>query len=174
MKKVKVVLSLTALALFITAFTTNSMVTEKKKRITTSEQMAERIVSALQHLSSKEYASMFPSIEDFNDMMKESSEIYGTYLTDAQREFANNYEHKLIPTVEHAFDLIIEEGRAKGIEWNSIRYVSIEQNEHPKNRFSPVPITIVFSANGVEHRIYIERALVINGQWKVSQFIKLV
>ena len=173
MKKVKVILILTALTLFLTAFTTNTMVTEKKKKITTSEQMAERIVSALQHSSSKEYASMFPSIEDFNDMMKESSEIYGTYLADAQREFAINYEHKLIPTVEHAFDLVIEEGRTKGIDWNNIRYVSIEQNEQPKNRFSPVPVTIVFSSNGVEHRILIERALVIHGQWKVSQFIKL-
>ena len=136
--------------------------------------MAEHIVSALQHSSAKEYSTMFPSLEDFNDMMKESSEIYGTYLVDAQREFANNYEHKLIPTVEHAFELLIEEGRSKGIEWNNIRYIGTEQREQPQHKFSPVPVTIVFSSNGVEHKIYIERALVINGQWKVSQFIKLV
>jgi hypothetical protein len=169
----KVSFTLTALAIFLSAFTTNTMVTEKKKKLTTSEQMAERIVSALQHSSAKEYASMFPSIEDFNDMMRESSEIYGTYLADAQREFAINYEHKLLPTVEHAFDLLIEEGRAKGIEWNNIRYIGTEQQEQPTNRFSPVPVTIIFSSKGVEHRIYIERALVINGQWKVSQFVKL-
>jgi hypothetical protein len=150
------------------------MVTEKKKRITTSEQMAERIVSALQHTSAKEYTAMFPSLEDFNDMMKESSDIYGTYLADAQREFSINYEQKLIPTVEHAFDLLIDEGRSKGIEWNNIKFLRIEQKEQPKHQFSPVPVTIVFSANGLEHRIHIERALVINGQWKVSQFIKLV
>lgn len=174
MKKIKVVITLTALAMFLTAFTTNTMVTEKKKKLTTSEQLAERIVSALQHSSPKEYASMFPSIEDFNYMMKESSEIYGTYLVDAQREFAINYEYKLIPTVEHAFDLLIEEGRAKGIDWSNIRYVGTEQPDQPNHRFSPVPVTIVFSSNGVEHRIYIERALVIHGQWKVSQFIKLV
>ena len=171
----KAIFTLTALTFFLSAFTTNnSMVTEKKKRVMTSEQMAERIVSALQHASSKEYASMFPSLEDFNDMMKESSEIYGTYLPDAQREFAINYEHKLIPTVEHAFDVLIDEGRSKGIEWNNIRYIGTEQSEQPKHRFSPIPVTIVFSANGVEHRIYVERALVINGQWKVSQFIKLI
>ncbi|HMG90946.1 MAG TPA: hypothetical protein VK589_12860 [Chryseolinea sp.] len=171
----KTIFTLTALTLFLSAFTTNnSMVTEKKKRATTSEQMAERIVSALQHASAKEYASMFPSLEDFNDMMKESSEIYGTYLADAQREFANSYEHKLIPTVEHAFELLIDEGRSKGIEWNNIRYIGTEQEEQPKHRFSPIPVTIVFSSNGVEHRIYVERALVINGQWNVSQFIKLI
>jgi hypothetical protein len=171
----KVTFTLTALTLFLSAFTTNnSMVTEKKKRVTTSEQMAERIVSALQHSSAKEYASMFPSLEDFNDMMKESSEIYGTYLADAQRDFAINYEHKLIPTVEHAFDMLIDEGRSKGIEWNNIRYIGTELEEQPKHRFSPIPVTIVFSSNGVEHRIYVERALVINGQWKVSQFIKLI
>jgi len=135
--------------------------------------MAERIVSALQHSSAREYASMFPSLEDFKNMMKESSEIYGTYLADAQREFAINYESKLIPTVEHAFEVLIDEGRSKGIEWNNIRFVGFEQHEMPNNRFSPIPVTIVISSNGVEHRIYIERALVINGQWKVSQFIKL-
>ena len=170
----KSIVTLATLSLFLTAFTPNTMVTEKKKKITTSEQMAEHIVSALQHSSAKEYSTMFPSLEDFNDMMKESSEIYGTYLVDAQREFANNYEHKLIPTVEHAFELLIEEGRSKGIEWNNIRYIGTEQREQPQHKFSPVPVTIVFSSNGVEHKIYIERALVINGQWKVSQFIKLV
>ena len=170
----KSIITLATLSLFLTAFTPNTMVTEKKKKITTSEQMAEHIVSALQHSSAKEYSTMFPSLEDFNDMMKESSEIYGTYLADAQREFANNYEHKLIPTVEHAFELLIEEGRSKGIEWNNIRYIGTEQREQPQHKFSPVPVTIVFSSNGVEHKIYIERALVINGQWKVSQFIKLV
>lgn len=170
----KSIVTLATLSLFLTAFTPNTMVTEKKKKITTSEQMAEHIVSALQHSSAKEYSTMFPSLEDFNDMMKESSEIYGTYLADAQREFANNYEHKLIPTVEHAFDLLIEEGRSKGIEWNNIRYIGTEQRDQPQHKFSPVPVTIVFSSNGVEHKIYIERALVINGQWRVSQFIKLV
>lgn len=170
----KTIFTLTALTFFLSAFTTNNtMVTEKKKKITTSEQMAERIVSALQHSSAKEYASMFPSLEDFNDMMKESSEIYGTYLADAQREFAINYEQKLVPTVEHAFDVLIDEGRSKGIDWNNIRFVGIEQKEQPKHHFSPIPVTIVFTSNGAEHRIHIERALVINGQWKVSQFIKL-
>ena len=167
-------LTLGVLTVFLMAFTTNTMVTEKKKRVTTSEQMAERIVSALQHASAKEYASLFPSLEDFNDMMEESSEIYGTYLTDAKRDFAINYEHKLIPTVEHAFDLLIDEGRSKGIEWNNIHYIGTEQKEQPKNHFSPVPVTIIFSSKGVEHRINVERALVINGQWKVSQFIKLI
>src|SRR5690349_20592322 len=98
----KVIFTLTALTLILSAFTTNNtMVTEKKKRVSTSEQMAERIVSALQHASAKEYASMFPTLEDFNDMMNESSEIYGTYLADAKRDFSINYEHKLVPTVEH-------------------------------------------------------------------------
>lgn len=169
----KSIFTLATLSLILAAFTPNTMVTEKKKKISTSEQMATHIVSALQHSSAKEFAALFPSLEDFNNMMKESSEIYGAYLADAQRDFAINYEYKLIPTVEHAFDLLIEEGRAKGIDWNDIRYISTEQTEQPSNQFRPVAVTITFSSNGAEHKIYIERALVINGQWKVSQFIKL-
>lgn len=169
-----ITLTLGALTVFLMAFTTNTMVTEKKKKIATSEQLAERIVNALQHSSAKEYTSLFPSIEDFKDMMKESSEIYGSYLADAQREFANNYEYKLVPTVEHAFETLIDEGRSKGIDWSEVHYVGIEQKEQPHNRFTPIPVTLIISFKGVEHRIYIERALVVNGEWKVSQFIKFV
>jgi len=169
----KVIIVLTVASLSLTAFKTNTMVIEKKKRITSSEQMAERIVTALQHSSAKEYAAMFPSLSDFKEMMKESSEIYGKYLAEAQREFSIKYETQLVPTVEHSFEELIDEGRAKGIDWSTIRFVGVESEEHPEHRYGPVPVTIVISSNGAEHRIHIERALVFHGQWKVSQFIKL-
>ena len=171
MKKIIIVLTVASLSLM--AFKTNTMVIEKKKRITSSEQMAERIVAALQHSSAKEYAAMFPSLSDFKELMTESSEIYGAYLPEAQREFAIKYETQLVPTVEHAFEVLIDEGRAKGIDWSAIRYVGIESEEQTDHRYGAVPVTIVVSSNGEEHRIRIERALVFHGQWKVTQFIKL-
>lgn len=170
----KTIIALAALSLILTAFMTNTMVTEKKERISSSEQMAERVVASLQQSSAKEYAALFPSLSEFKEVMEESSEIYGTYLNEAQREFASRYENKLLPAVKHSFDALVTEGKARGIDWSTVRYIGIELAEQPQERFSPVPVTIVISSHGIEHRIHIERALVINGQWKVSQFVKLV
>ena len=170
----KTIIAIAALSLILTAFKTNTMVIEKKKRITSSEQLAEQVVAALKEASANEYVQLFPSLSEFKDVMKESGEIYGAYLDDAQAEFAGNYERKLIPTVKRSFDELLWDGKNKGIDWSAIRYVGIELSEQPQHRFSPVPVTIVISANGKEHRIKIERALVMNGEWKVSQFLTLI
>lgn len=169
----KTIIAIAALSLVLTAFKTNTMVIEKKK-ISSSDQLAEHVVAALKESSANEYVELFPSLSEFNDMMKESSEVYGSYLNEAQLEFAASYESKLIPAVKRSFDELIWDGKNKGIDWSSARYVGIEVTEQPKHRFSPVPVTIVISANGKEHRIKIERALVMNGQWKVSQFVTLL
>ncbi|MBA4055499.1 MAG: hypothetical protein C0490_12360 [Marivirga sp.] len=170
----KTIIAIAALSLILTAFKTNTMELEKKKRISSSEQMAERVVAALKESSADEYAELFPSLSEFKDMMKESSGIYGSHLNEAQLEFASNYENKLIPPVKRSFDELIWDGKNKGIDWSSARYVGIELGEQPQYRFSPVPVTIVISSNGKEHRIKIEKALVINGQWNVSQFVTLI
>lgn len=168
------VIAFASITLILTAFKTNTMVTEKKKGISTSEQMAERVVSALRQSSAKEFVTLFPSLSDFTEIMKESSGVYGSYLEEAQREFSGNYERNLIPAVKHSFETLIKEGEDRGIEWSSVRYVGIEIGAHPQQRFSPVPVNIVVSSKGREHRIHIEKALVINGQWKVSQFVSLL
>ena len=170
----KTIIALASLTLILTAFKTSTMVTEKKKSTSSSEQMAERVVAALQQSSSKDYAALFPSLSDFKEIMKENSEIYGSNLTEAQREFSRNYESKLIPAVEHSFDALLKEGREKGIDWSSVRYVGIELEEQPQQSLSPVTLNIVISSHGVEHRIHIEKTLVINGRWKVSQFVKFM
>lgn len=170
----KTIISLSALTLILTAFMPNTTILEKKKTIGTSVQMAEHVMTALKKSSSAEYVSLFPSLADFQDMMKQSSEIYGSYLPEAQREFATRYEDKLVPAVKESFEGLIREGKEKGIEWNRVKYIGTETGEQSRGRFAPVPVTIIFSANGVEHKIIIERALVIDGQWKVSQFLKLI
>ena len=109
-------IAIAALSLILTAFKTNTMVLEKKKRITSSAQMAERVVAALKESSANEYVELFPSLSEFTDMMKERSEIYGSYLNEAQHEFAGNYENKLIPSVKRSFDELIWEGKNSGIE----------------------------------------------------------
>jgi len=170
----KTTIAILSIALILTAFTTNTMVTEKKRRISSSEQMAERVVAALQQANSKEYMALFPTLSDFKEIMKANAGIYGSNLNEAQREFSNSYETKLLPAVKNSFAALVLEGREKGIDWSKVRYVGIELESQPQQHFSPVPVNIVISSRGIEHRIQIERALVINGEWKVSQFVKLI
>ena len=168
------VITFAALSLSLTAFVSNPMVTEKTITTATSEQMAERVVSALRESSSERYAGLFPTVSDFHAVMEESAEIYGSSLQDAQSEFERTYNANLVPAVKASFESLLERGKEKGIDWKSIRYVGIELIENTSERFGAVPVTIVFASAGKEYRIKMDRAMVLNGQWKVSQFLKLV
>ena len=55
------------------------MVIEKKKRTSSSEQMAERVVAALRQSSANEYAELFPSLSEFKEIMKESAELMDVF-----------------------------------------------------------------------------------------------
>src|SRR5687768_11574406 len=122
------ILALIALTLTLSAFTPKGMITENKKKITTSDQMAEYIVAALQNSSSEDYVKLFPSLIEFQDVMKANSELYGKYLSDAQGEFAANYRANLLPAVKRSFDGLIKEGEEKGIEWKSVRLIGVHLN----------------------------------------------
>lgn len=165
---------MTALSLTLSAFMTNTTLIEERKAATSSDQLGERVVQAFRKSSSSEYASMFPSSSEFTGMMKASSEIYGTHLADAQSEFTQNYKEKLVPAVKEAFDQIVKEGKEQGIDWNNAQYRGIEIGDRSSEKFAPVPVTIIFTSNGMEHKLVLDRALVINGMWNVSQFIRLI
>jgi hypothetical protein len=167
MKKVTLVLSVIVITL--SSFTTNSTSGSKA-----SEQTALRIVAALQHSSALEYSLLYPTLAEFHQIMSENEALYGLFAKEARDEFAIDYERYLMPKVKESFDSLIKEGRNKGIDWSKARYVSVAVEEDVTNVLTSVPFTIVVSAEGKEYKIRIEKALFINGSWRVSQFIKLV
>jgi hypothetical protein len=170
----KTILALTALSLTFSSFTSKNMVADRKRKITSSEQMAQLVLTALQKSSVTEYVMLFPSLGEFQDVMKANSELYGTYLNDAQREFATNYDAHLLPAVKESFDILVNAGKSKGIDWKAIRLVEVKLSEEASHQFNSLPLTITFTSHGIEHKLQIERALVINGEWRISQFVKLV
>ena len=139
-----------------------------------AKEMAEEVITALQHMSSKEYIALFPTLQEFHQIMERSSLLYGESLSAAKQEFATTYESHLIAAVKESFDRIINEGNKKGIAWNTIRFERTESSEIVKQEFAQAQVAIVFTANGKTYRLSLEKALIINAQWKVSQFIKLV
>jgi hypothetical protein len=139
-----------------------------------SKEMTEQVITALKHISSQEYIALFPTLQEFHQMMEKNSPFYGESLSAAKQEFATTYERHLITAVKASFDRIVREGNKKGIEWSTIRFERIESSEIVKQQFAQAQVAIVFTANGKAYRLGLKKALIMNEQWKVSQFIELV
>jgi hypothetical protein len=139
-----------------------------------STEMGKQVITALQHMSCQEYVALFPILQEFHQMMEKNSVFYGESLSAAKQEFANTYQSHLIPAVKDSFDRIIREGNKKGITWNTIRFERIESSEIMEPQFGQAQVVIVFTANGKVYRLGLTKALIMNEQWKVSQFIELI
>jgi hypothetical protein len=139
-----------------------------------STEMGKQVITALQHMSCQEYVSLFPMLQEFHQMMEKNSAFYGESLSVAKQEFANTYQSHLIPAVQESFNRIIREGNKKRIAWNTIRFERIEPAEIMEPEFGQVQVVIVFTSNGKAYRLGLKKALIMNEQWKVSQFIELI
>jgi hypothetical protein len=137
--------------------------------ISSSEQLGKRIITALQHESSQEYVALFPALQ----LMVANADFYGESLSDAKEDFAALYERHLITSLKESFDRIVREGRDKGIVWNTVSFEQIE-NPQQTEQFAQAMLRIVFTANGKWKTLILKKALILNSQWRVSQFIELV
>jgi len=135
------------------------------------EETAKQVTDAFRTGSARDYLTLYPSLSDFYKLM-ESSGAYGDFLEEAKQEFADTYAHKLLPAVRESFEAALQQGKEKGIDWNDIRFIRIETPEVPAASFSTIPATIVIEANDVEHRLVLEKAIVVNGKLKVSRYIR--
>ena len=139
-------------------------------RITKSDAAAERmaiaVVTAFQHRSLQEYTALFPSVEAFHKIMEENSSFYGGNLEEAKEEFEMQYSTEILPALNQSFKSIVAQGIKEGIEWSTIKLVHVEMNEQSQ-------ATIIFSSKGKEYHLEFEKTLLINGEWKVSQYLRL-
>lgn len=136
--------------------------------------MAEEIVAALQNVSVQEYMALFPSLEEFHQLMDNNANLYGESLSDAKLEFGATYKSRLVAEAQESFARIIREGKEKGIVWNDIQLKKVQSSETKEQRFAQAEVTIEFSSNGKVYKLNMERALVIDGRWKVTQYVRLV
>ncbi len=164
----KTTIFLVTVALLTTAALPISTVSENA-----SDHLAQHIVAALKKGSAEDYAKLLPTLAEFHDVMDNNSSVYGEYLTDAKEEFAARYENKIIPAAKKSFTSVLEEGARRGINWSQIKLEKVECVTSAKD-LKPVPFTIVFSSNGKEYRIAIDKAFIMHDVWKVSSEISLI
>ncbi|HEX6226483.1 MAG TPA: hypothetical protein VFZ52_18815 [Chryseolinea sp.] len=166
MKKSIIILSF--LTMTISSFKT---ITEYRiaKSDAAAERMAVSVVNALRHRSLQEYTELFPSVEAFHQIMEKNASFYGENLAEAKEEFEVNYTLNVLPALNQSFKTIIAQGLKEGIDWSTIKLISFELNEQTAD----APSTIAFSSNDKKYRLEFDRTLHINGEWKVSQYVKL-
>lgn len=111
------------------------------------------------------------ALADFQALMLKNSELYGQNLSEAAREFEKEYDYELYPAFRKSFENIVKEGKEAGIDWRTVQLVSVEVPEKVEGDFAAVPMTIAFNAQRKEHRLKIEKVLVLNGKWKISHYI---
>lgn len=166
----KTTLLLTAFTMIMSSFTTYPV---SETRIGSSEELAERVVAALQHNSPEEYESLFPSLTEFHQLMEKNGIVYGRFLPEAKEEFSKEYQNELVPQVKDSFSKIIAQGNSKGIEWSEIRLEKVEP-EMSKGFLPAFPVTFTFVSNGREFRLQVERVILIGEEYRITQYIKFV
>jgi hypothetical protein len=137
------------------------------------EKTAQQVVVAFRQTSPSAYVALFPSLAEFHDLMDANAHVYGETLEAAKDEFSERYKNDVLPLVERSFTTILQEGSKKGIEWSQINFERVECTP-PNKSLSAGSFTIVFSANGKEHRMNIGKAFVLRDEWKISSEISLI
>jgi len=136
------------------------------------EQMAQHVVSAFQHGAPQEFVTQFPTLKEFHRLMDENPGLYGDMLPEAKKEMTREYETELLPQATEAFQHMFLLGRKKGIDWNAIQYVRTEVGKVSES--NTATLTITFTSNKKEFRLIVENAMIINNEWKVSQYLHLI
>jgi hypothetical protein len=167
MKKSIIILS--ALSMTIASFKSIAPEDRIAKADAAAERMAISVVSAFQHRSLQEYTKLFPSVEAFHNILEKNSSLYGANLEAAKEEFEMQYTKEVLPALNQSFKAIIAQGIKEGIDWSTIKLVSVEFIEQSHT----APATVTFSTNGKQYHLEFEKTLLINGEWKVSQYVKL-
>ncbi|HEY5919657.1 MAG TPA: hypothetical protein VIU13_19695 [Chryseolinea sp.] len=163
------IIILSSLSMTIASFKTISPEDRIAKGDAAAERMAINVVTAFQHRSLQEYAALFPSVESFHKIMEKNSSLYGANLEEAKEEFEMQYTKEVLPALNQSFKTVIALGIKEGIDWSTIKFVSVEFNEQS----TIAPATITFLSKGKEYRLEFEKTLLIDGEWKVSQYVKL-
>lgn len=132
--------------------------------------MAVSIVHALQHNSLEEYTTLYPSLISFYEIMEKNAGYYGNNLEEAKKDFELQYHRQVIPALNQSFNAIITKGKTAGIDWKTIKLAGIELGAETSNSSA----TIIFTSNNKEYRLKFQKALFIDGEWKVTQYAELI
>ena len=131
------------------------------------------MLDALRQSSSDAFSAAIPTLEEFHRLMDQNQFLYGENLQMAKADLEQQYHESVLPAIRRSFRNVISQGQKAAIDWSNIKLVSVEVGAEPRADFDVLPVTIVFASKKEQYRIQIDKALVIGGQWRTSQFMRL-
>jgi hypothetical protein len=137
-----------------------------------ANRMALQVMSALHKSSTIHYSALYPPVEAFYELMDENTALYGSNFEEAKAVFSNDFQNKVIPSMNRSFEAVLSQGKKSGIDWHTVKFERVECTA-TEQELSFAPVTIVFSANNKQHKLIIDKAIYFKGQWKVSQYLSL-
>lgn len=134
-----------------------------------AEATARGLITALRQESEERFVVMFPRLSEFHAMMDRNEAFYGLNIEAAKEDFTKTYNDELMPAVRRAYANLVEESEQRGIDWSEVVVESVNIPEESTG-FSSIEIT--FDQDGRKFSLLIERSLMIEGKWKVSQYVR--
>lgn len=106
--------------------------------------------------------------------MNANAGVYRQNIAEAQKEFSSVYASQVVPQAKKAFSELLRQAEERKIDWRTIEVTGIDTGNEPDATLSFVTVTVHFLSKDKPYAMVIDKSLVWNGQWKVSQYIRLV
>ncbi|HEU5290916.1 MAG TPA: hypothetical protein VFU05_09760 [Cyclobacteriaceae bacterium] len=155
------------------ALTTTLSAFSNDEKIKSADHMAQELISSLKQSSSVAFVELLPTLSDFYLIMDGNAHVYGPHLKEAKEEFASVYTQSIIPNAKKSFESLLADGKEHGINWKNVNFLRLEEIQGSAEG-SIASFDIVVSLDNKAFKIRVKNALQVNGQWKVSQFVKLI
>lgn len=131
-----------------------------------TEKFASEVIRSLQNTSREQFGALFPTLDEFYEVMELNKEFYGENFKAAKQEFTDDYNHRIAPGIVEAYESVQHKAAIAGIDWNKVSVVRVVVDEG--GDLERRTMSIYFSADGDVHNLTIDGAFKLNGQWKVS------
>jgi len=133
------------------------------------ETLKSQLINGLKQNDANALMSMFPTLEELYALMDANASFYSTALNDAKAALLTDYEKNILPQARLVFQHLLIQGKEKGVDWHAIESMEIIRSGQ-----SPGAIHLTFHAPGITFNVEAKLFTNVDGQLKLTQFIKFI
>jgi hypothetical protein len=145
----------------------------KSEKHTDAENLGRQILATFQHRSVKEYYGLFPSLEELNGLMAAQPDVCAEIVGVATTDLAKTYKRRLIPSLVSAYIKAFEAGYERGIDWEDVAFVGAYEADTTDGA-GTTSLVIEFMFDDKNYALIIEKIIMLDGEWKATQYIGLI
>ena len=130
-----------------------------------------QLLNSLKKNDAEALMALFPTVEELYAVMDANAGFYSTRLYEAKATLMTDYEKDTLPQAKLAFQHLLTQGKAKGIDWQAIESLEMIPLGQPLN---PRVVHIRVYANDRAFNMKVKLFTDVNGRHKLTQFIKFI